>query len=201
MIFAICGPSGVGKGTLIRNLVEQENRVIFCRNWTNRPVRNKETDEYEYYFTDSGTILSLREQDDLIGGDIKQYGFLYGIRISEIEGILMGGHSVLVEANLDRIRQLRERFEEVIAIFIAPPSITALAERLHHRKRESEEEIALRLSESIEMIYAVNAYLIDYYVVNADIQSCLNNVRAIVDAEHHRLQRGILQPQIELYRK
>ncbi len=188
ILFILCGPSGVGKGTLIKKLLESDTRVVRCPCWTTRPLRSGEVDSLEYHYTNLGNFIELQKQGDLIGGSVELLGYMYGVRISEIEKIWKYGQSVLVESNFTGIKQLREHFRNVAAIFIAPPSLAVLAERLNSRKRENQKEISLRFSQAQQMLSKVNPSLVDYYIVNDDIQSCLYTLQSIIHSEYHRLR-------------
>lgn len=187
IIFVICGPSGVGKKTLMNRLLEKNDSIIRCPSWTTRPLRDNEIDGVDYHYTDFNGLSALKKQGDLIGGTVEQFGFLYGIRASEIEQILESERCALVESNFIGIAQLKEHYKNVVTIFIAPPSIKVLANRLYSRKRETRYEIAARLSQARQILNEVDASLVDYYVINDDIDSCVSTLQAIICAEYHRL--------------
>ena len=186
LLFVVCGPSGTGKGTLIQSLLRNETRVIRCPSWTTRPIRFGERNGIDYHFTDSNNFLNLLQEDDMVGAE--QFGFLYGVRTSEIKQIWQDEHSALVESNLENLKLLRKCFDDVVSIFISPPSINILSERLYQRGREEKEEIVLRLRQADQMINSVFKSSIDYYIVNDDFQTCLNTLKSIVDAEFSRLR-------------
>lgn len=190
IVFVICGPSGVGKGSIIRKVLGNDNnQVRLCRNLTDRLPRVGEVEGEEYFFTNEISISELYNQRALIGGAIRQYGFLYAIRIGEIENIWESGYNVIVEANFERIKQIREHFKNVVVIFIAPPSISVLIDRLNQRNRDTNsEEKALRISESQQMLKDVNPQIVDYYIVNVDLQDSSNKVQMIIQAEYSRLR-------------
>lgn len=188
ILFVIAGPSGAGKGRIIRDLVKWNPALVRCRNWTNRPLRKDERDGEEYIYVTAGDLSAMREREEIVNGCVPQYGFLYAIRLTEIRRIWSDRRLPIVEANYNRIEQLKAKLSDVVTIFISVPSVAILEQRLRKRNRDGDEEIALRLEESTRMLGDISPSLVDYCVVNEDFVSCARVVRSIVVAELHRLR-------------
>jgi guanylate kinase len=152
-VFVITGPSGVGKGTLIRTLLERVPELELSVSATTRPPRPGEEDGIDYHF------LSDEEFERRVAaGEFVEHarysGRRYGTLRSELEARLARGHPVVLEIELQGARQVRESMDEAIQIFIAPPSDEALRTRLIGRGTDDAEQVAARLATAREELGA-----------------------------------------------
>ena len=183
-VFVITGPSGVGKGTLIRRLREAEPGLELSVSATTRPPREGEQHGREYHFL-SGDEFAARAD----AGDFLEFatfsGNRYGTLRSEIERTLDAGHSVVLEIEVQGARQVRAAMgDEAVLIFIAPPGAEVLRERLAGRGTDSEEAIERRLETAKQELEAQQEF--KHVVVNDEVDRAAAELVRIVREE----QRG-----------
>ena len=183
LIFVLCGPSGVGKTSLKLFILERHPDIRLCSSVTTRPESKTPNDIEEYHFISEEEYESLYRDDELIAKKTRQFGFYYGIKPNEIAGILDEGYHVLLETTLWGIGQLKDRFNNVVSIFIAPPSLEELKRRLKTRGRESDEDIALRLELAEQILTNFKRDEVDYCVINKDLGATIDIVNSIVNQE------------------
>jgi guanylate kinase len=180
-VFVITGPSGVGKGTLIRGLRERLPGLELSVSATTRPPREGEQHGRDYHFL---TAEEFAERAD--AGDFLEHatfsGNRYGTLRSEIERILDGGQSVVLEIEVQGARQVRAALgDEAVLIFIAPPDPEVLRERLAGRGTDSEEAIARRLETAKQELEALQEF--KHVVVNDDLERAAAELEEIVRGE------------------
>jgi guanylate kinase len=179
-VFVITGPSGVGKGTLIKRLLERCPNLELSTSATTRRPREGEVDGVDYHF------LSAQEFERRVGEkDFLEFatysGNRYGTLRSEVERRLDAGHSVVLEIEVQGAQQVRQAKPDSIQIFIAPPDPTVLRERLAGRGTDSAEAIDKRL-ETAEIELAAQGDF-DYRVVNDDLEQATEELVGIVRSE------------------
>jgi guanylate kinase len=152
-VFVITGPSGVGKGTLIRTLLERVPDLELAVSATTRAPRPGEVDGVDYHFL-SDDEFERRVQAGAFVEHARYSGRRYGTLRSELEQRLAGGHPVVLEIEVQGARQIRERMPEAVQIFIAPPSEEALRARLIGRGTDDPEQVAARLDTAREELRA-----------------------------------------------
>lgn len=190
-LFILSSPSGGGKTTITKALLAGRDDVGYSISATTRAPRGEERDGHDYFF------LSDQEFDRRVGdGAFLEWatygGHRYGTLRSEVDRVLGDGQHVLLDLEVRGARQVRERCQNVVALFILPPSAQALIERLGGRKTERRPELSRRLERAIEELQDAPTY--DYVIVNSDRTQAVAEVAAIIDAESHRTARwGDLQ--------
>ncbi len=183
----VAAPSGTGKTTVCRQLVERDERIVFSVSHTTRARREGERDGVDYHFATEAEFRRLVEQGAFL--EWAEYnGHLYGTSWLAIEEPLTGGLDVLLEIEVQGASQVRERRRDARLIFLLPPSLRVLEERLRGRGTDSEDEIGRRLQLARRELES--APLFDYAVVNDDLERCVESVREIVAAE----RRGRAEP-------
>jgi guanylate kinase len=183
LIFVICGPSGAGKTTLKSSIVCQYSDIRLCPSITTRPKKISFHNIQEYYYICEDQYHELHDNGELISRPIRQFGFFYGIRFSNIIDILDQGYHVLLETTLWGIEQLKKYFNEVVSIFIAPPSITELRRRIKERGRDSSQEIDLRFNLAKKILSEFKENMVDYYLINYNIEESIKAIYSIINQE------------------
>lgn len=180
-LFIICGPPGVGKGTVLAQLArEQELGLAHALSVTTRPPGLGECDGIDYHFVSTEEFSRLQREGKLFGGTTPQFGFEYGVRIHDITDPRRRGQSVLMESNLRGVELAKATFHGVVAIFLCLPSASKLRSRLMMRGRDDQIGIELRIEEGRRMMQSVEQYPIDYYVVNDNLKMCVDELKAII---------------------
>lgn len=180
-LFVICGPPGVGKGTIVTALCKDKwLNVVRTLSVTTRPPGAGERDGVDYHFISEHEFARLREKGALFGGTGKQYGYYYGIRLADIEEPRLRGQGVIVESNLRGVKLAKERFENVVAIFLLPPSELELRRRLIARGRDGVEGLFVRIKDGHDMLVHRSEYPIDHLILNHDLTECVDEVRQII---------------------
>jgi guanylate kinase len=176
-VFVITGPSGVGKGTLIRALRERMPELALSVSATTRPPRPGEEDGREYHF------LSEEEFERRVrAGDFVEHahysGRRYGTLRTELERHLGAGHPVVLEIEVQGARQIRESMPEAVQVFIAPPDEEALRARLLARGTDSREDVEMRLRTATEELAAHDEF--HHEVVNDRLEEAVEQLVGIV---------------------
>lgn len=184
-LFIVSAPSGTGKTSLVNALVRDTNHLKLSISSTTRPIRPREIDGYHYHF-----IESEKFQQKITAGDFLEYaevfGNFYGTSQETVDKMLHEGHDVVLEIDWQGAQLIKKRRPDAISIFILPPSIDALRERLETRGQDSKEVIDARMKKSMNEIS--HYYEADYLVINDDFEDALKGLKTIVRA--HRLETG-----------
>jgi len=179
LLLVISGPSGCGKSSICRRL-EEDPRVVFSVSATTRPMRAGEVDGKDYAFVSKQRFRAHIEAGDFIEW-AEVHGNLYGTPRRSMEEALAAGKVYLVEIDVQGGKQLKELGLAGLYVFIAPPSLEALRERLEGRGTDAPEVIARRLQKAEDELRASGRY--DHVVVNEDLDEAVETVRALADLE------------------
>ncbi len=183
-MLVLSSPSGAGKTTLARRLIEAEPGVTPSVSVTTRPRRANEADGVDYHFTDPARFAAMRDAGELLEW-AQVFGNLYGTPRAPVERALDSGCDVLFDIDWQGGAQLRRAApDDVVSVFILPPSASALRQRLQSRALDSPEVIERRLAGAGREIEAWRDY--DYVIVNDHFDESLASLRAVLRAERLR---------------
>lgn len=176
-LFIVAAPSGAGKTSLVKALLEREREITLSVSYTSRPPRPGEQDGVHYHFVSRGMFESMIDHGEFFEHAVV-HGDLKGTARAPLVRALAAGHDLLLEIDWQGARQVRAQIENSVSIFILPPSRRELERRLRARASDSEAVIARRLADSREEISRAREF--DYLVVNDDFENALADLRAIV---------------------
>ena len=183
LLFVISAPSGTGKTTLVERLVQILPNLKMSRSYTSRPRRDGERAGLDYNF------VSRAQFEAMIGANAflewaDVFGNLYGTAREDSERELAAGRDLVLVIDVQGARQVRSRGAQTIGVFVLPPSFDALEQRLRGRSKDSDEAIRKRLATARREVRSVAEY--EYVIVNDELESCVDRLRAIVLAERAR---------------
>jgi len=194
IMLVVSSPSGAGKTTLTRNLLEQEENVSLSISVTTRERRSSEIEGSHYYFISKRRFEAMRDSDELLEW-AEVHGNYYGTQREPVEKALAAGRDMLFDIDWQGTRQLYSKMRaDVVSVFVLPPSASELKSRLERRAQDSGETIKRRLRNAAQEIPHWNEY--DYVLVNRDLDRSFARLRAILTAE--RLKR-VTKPDIEKF--
>jgi len=186
ILFVLSGPSGVGKGTVREKLFEEETQLSYSVSATTREMRPGEAEGVDYFYKSKEAFETMIEQGDLLeyAQYVKNY---YGTPKAYVEEQLEKGQDVFLEIEVQGALQVKENFPEGVFIFLFPPSLEELKNRIMSRGTETSDLVMNRLKEAKKEIDMMSAY--DYVVVNDDVNQAVDKVKAIIKSEHCKRTR------------
>lgn len=189
LMFVLSSPSGAGKTTLSRMLIAETPGLQMSVSATTRPMRPGEVDGKDYFFVDQGRFETMVSNSELLEW-ANVFGNRYGTPREPVEAALASGKDVLFDIDWQGTQQLRDRSgKDVVSVFILPPSVAALEQRLHTRAQDSDEVIRGRMKKAGDEMSHFDAY--DYIVVNDNIGIAFEAVRSILRAEQLKRERQV----------
>lgn len=183
-LYVVAAPSGGGKTSLINALLEKDHRVSLSVSYTTRTARPGEKDGVHYHFVDDPTFNDLIAKNAFLE-HAEVFGHRYATGRDAVEKKLLAGFDVLLDIDWQGARQIRKSFPSSCTIFILPPSLEALRDRLVRRGQDSEEVIEERMREATAEISYSSEF--DYLIINDDFELALADLQSIV--RHRKLQR------------
>lgn len=185
-VFIISAASGTGKTTLVSRLVNHHNDICVSISHTTRQPRENEQHGKHYYFVDKEKFITLVGEGAFLE-HAEVFGHYYGTSIQAVQDMCNQGLDVILEIDVQGAEQVRQSLPHAVSIFILPPSMNILEQRLRNRQTDTEEVIATRLSKAKEEIQ--QAYLFDYVVVNQDLVQAESDLLHIFKANRLKQQR------------
>ena len=188
LMLVLSSPSGAGKSTIARLLLEKESNLSLSISVTTRPRRSSEVDGVHYHFIDDKRFEQLKAHDELLEW-AEVHGNYYATPRGPVENALESGRDVLFDIDIQGTFQLYDKMRsDVVSIFILPPSIAEMKSRLRRRAEDAEEVINRRLKTAVGEMRHWSKY--DYVIVNDDLERAYESVRAILRAERHKQHRS-----------
>ncbi len=175
-LFVVAAPSGAGKTSLLRRLMERQPRLAFSVSCTTRAPRAHERHGHDYFFVSRDEFLRMIDAGAFVEhADV--FGNLYGTTRAQVEDAMSAGRDLILEIDWQGARQVRERLPEAVHVFILPPSRQVLEERLRNRQTDSADAIERRLADSFEEIRHWREF--DYVIVNEEFEQALQDLEAV----------------------
>ena len=185
-LFVVAAPSGAGKSSLVKALLELDSHLAVSISHTTRPPRGQERDGQEYHFITRAEFERRLANDEFLES-AEVFGNYYGTHRSELDRAKAAGMDLVLDIDVQGARQLKGRIFEAVSIFILPPSRQVLEERLRARSQDSESVIERRLREAAEEIRKYSQY--DYLLVNREVQASTDTLVSIVRSVRSRRDR------------
>ena len=186
MLVVVSSPSGGGKGTLIDRVLKTVPGVSFSVSYTTRAPRATEQDGREYFFADEATFQAMIDRHEFVEW-ARVYGHLYGTPRKTLTDKIDQGIDVLLEIDVQGALQVKKKFDDAVSVFILPPSMTVLRQRLLARASDSSDEIQRRLQKVKEEVWSYREYA--YIVKNDDLTRSLRDLENIFLGERLKTKR------------
>lgn len=187
ILLVISGPSGVGKGTVLKKLFENRSDIRMSVSATTRSPRDGEEDGVHYHFISKDSFLKLRDEDAFVE-NAEFCDNCYGTLKSEVFPYLEKGVSVILEIEVDGALQIKNKYgSDAVFMYVAPPSLSELERRLRDRGTEEEAIVEKRLNKARWEITNINEY--DYIIVNDKVETAAEEIASVIDAEKLKVKR------------
>ncbi|MEO7206449.1 MAG: guanylate kinase [Steroidobacteraceae bacterium] len=184
-LYVVAAPSGAGKTSLVKALMEREPHIQFSVSYTTRPPRPNEIPGRDYHFVSPERFQEMIANHEFLE-HAQVFDNCYGTGVRAVQEALSNGEQLLLEIDWQGARQVRLRIPEAVSIFILPPSRAALEQRLKGRSTDSDEVIARRLRDAAEDLDHWREF--DYVVINDRFEQAIEDLQAIVEDRGGRLQ-------------
>lgn len=188
VLLVVAGPSGVGKGTLIAGLRERHPEIEWSVSCTTRRPRRGEVDGEDYHFVSREEFLRMAREGALLEWAVVHGSDLYGTPRAPVEEALAAGRDMVIEIDYQGARSLRSALPEAVLVFVAPPGIAALRERLRGRNTESDETVERRLRTAGTEFEHIGMF--EYLIVNDALEAAIEALDAIYRAARQRTMRA-----------
>ncbi len=187
LMLVLSSPSGAGKTTLSRKLLAEDDRITMSVSVTTRPPRPGEVEGKDYFFVDAERFAELRDNGQLLE-HASVFNNLYGTPRQAVEAALTAGRDVLFDIDWQGTQQLDQSADQdLVKVFLLPPSAADLEQRLRTRAQDSEEVVHQRMSKASDEISHFTEY--DYILINQDVEDSLAKLKAILQAERLKRRR------------
>lgn len=187
LLIVISGPSGAGKGTICRELIRNADVDVSISETTRAP-REGEIHGKNYFFVSKENFLKKVQGNGFLEY-AEVYGNYYGTPKNFIEEKIQSGRDVILEIDIQGALQVKEKYPEGIFIFILPPSMAELKNRIVHRGSETEESFNRRFGNAYKEISYIDKY--DYCVINDEVNNAAKKVKIIIEAEHYKVTKEV----------
>lgn len=188
LLVVISGPSGAGKGTLVKVLREQDENIRLSVSATTRRPRDGEIDGESYFYKSVDEFKDMIKNDELVEW-VEYCDNFYGTPRKYIDECIEKGLDVILEIEVEGAQNIKNKFPECVLVFILPPSLDELKKRITGRGTEENSVIEKRLLKAKKEIGLVNKY--DYIIINNDIENAVHEIKSILKTEKLRYSRSI----------
>jgi guanylate kinase len=187
-LFIVTAPSGAGKTSLVGALLADDPHVKLSISYTTRDPRPGEKDGVDYHFITEPQFMHMLEAGEFLES-AEVHGARYGTSQRWVENVLKAGEDLLLEIDWQGAAQVRSLFPHTVSIFILPPSVSALKERLHKRGQDAPEVIARRVANAREEIAHVSEF--DYVIINDRFDEALRDLQAVIRARRLKTEKQL----------
>ena len=184
LLIVVSGPSGAGKGTICKSLLKKYSGIQMSVSATTRKPRDGEEHGVNYFFLEKEEFIKKIDKGEFLE-HAKVYENYYGTPSDFVMDKINNGEDVLLEIDIQGALQVKEKYSEGVFVFILPPSMEELKNRIVGRGSETEETLKIRYSSAIDEISFIKDY--DYYVINDKIDSATEKLLCIIEAEKNRV--------------
>jgi len=189
LVLIVSSPSGAGKTTICKKLIQDVENLSLSVSVTTRLKRQNEIDGKDYFFKSDEEFDKMVKEEKFLE-HARVFGYSYGTLKSEINSKITNGINVIVDIDWQGTRQIEEHIpDDIVKIFILPPSIKELEKRLGARATETQDSFKKRMSEARKEISHYNEY--DFIIINEDVQECINKIKLIINSESLRRHRQV----------
>jgi len=189
LVLIVSSPSGAGKTTICKKLIQDVENLSLSVSVTTRLKRQNEIDGKDYFFKSDEEFDKMVKEEKFLE-HARVFGYSYGTLKSEINSKITNGINVIVDIDWQGTRQIEEHIpDDIVKIFILPPSIKELEKRLGARATETQDSFKKRMSEARKEISHYNEY--DFIIINDDVQESVNKIKLILNSESLRRQRQV----------
>lgn len=186
-LIIISGTTCAGKGTIINKLLNENDNLCLATSYTSRPIRPKEVDGVDYYFVSRDEFEKKIKNGDFLEYACVRYGEYFGTPKKEVIDLLNEGKDVILEIDVQGAEIIKQKFPNILTIFILAPSMEEIKRRIINRKTETKEQIIERFKTAYKEINEVNKY--NYVVINDDVDKCVEKVKSIIISSKCRVDR------------
>jgi guanylate kinase len=186
ILFIISSPSGGGKGTLIREVLRTVPNIGYSVSFTTRAIREGEENGTHYNFVSHLEFENLIEQGEFLEYALV-HGNYYGTSHRQVEKEVSAGRDIILEIDVQGADTVREKTSESVEIFILPPSFEVLKERLIARQTETQENLSLRLANSLSEVQQYTKF--DYIIINDEVEKAVKDLQSVIYAERCKRNR------------
>ncbi|OPJ56901.1 guanylate kinase [Alkalithermobacter paradoxus] len=186
LLIVVSGPSGAGKGTICKELLNKNKEIKISVSATTRNPREGEVDGVNYFFISKEKFENMIEQEEFLEY-ARVYDNFYGTPKKAVLDTLSEGRDVLLEIDIQGAMQVKEKYPKGVFIFILPPSLKELKDRIVKRGTETEEDISKRFGCAISEIEKIENY--DYFIINKDVERAVYELQSIISSEKNKVAR------------
>lgn len=179
-LFVVAAPSGAGKSSLVKSLLELDSHLMVSVSHTTRPPRGQEQDGREYHFVDEATFRRMAQADEFFEW-AEVHGNLYGTSKAGVQALVGNGHDVVLEIDWQGALQIKKLFPNAVLIFILPPSYEELGVRLNRRGEDKPDVIAHRLENARHEVAQARHF--DFVIINALFETAVFDLKTVVHSQ------------------